>query len=403
MYSAEAGLEPFIHRMLSAKERRRFPFPARETNLRPGVLFESHFSGYSGYSKAARQIAMRISSSIYVEAVDLAGGAGWESSTEHLKLSGLRRIRVGPDTPYLRFYGPDVKERPGWRASICWTMMESGSVHRDMIDAMNRFFDEIWTPSAWNARTFTNSGLERPVRVMPLGVDPLVYRPEKPKPCLPPCRLISTRRAGIMEIPKADFLFLSVGLPSFRKGFDVLVKAFRSAFRGDDDVVLILATTFFHMDSIFRGTKNRIYALEGTFDEHSMARIYNACDAYVCASRGEGWNLPACEAAACGLPIILPRNSCHEEVFLDGALYFDAEGCAPVPGAESISPWYAGVPFSVFGRKSIRQLSSLLQEVRRRTPDSIRTASRGREIMITERTWNRAAEAVCRRLLELNP
>jgi glycosyltransferase involved in cell wall biosynthesis len=48
----------------------------------------------------------------------------------------------------------------------------------------------------------------------------------------------------------------------------------------------------------------RVQYFGGQVTQPQMAEFYHAADAYVCPYRGEGFNLPALEAAACGLPII---------------------------------------------------------------------------------------------------
>lgn len=372
------------------------------SKLAPGVVWEGVFTGWSGYAKANRELMFRTANTLYVELIH-ALKPGWEHPPTELRLSAHERTRVAPSAPFLRFFGPDAKTLPEKRRRIIYTMMETETVHPDMVDQINRRFHELWVPSNWNAGTFRSSGVTLPIKVSPLGVDTTLYRPIK-NATMPECTVISRGAKGVREVPKG-FIFISVGLPSFRKGFDLLSKAFEIAFAGDEEAALVCAVTHgsANVESLAgcRDMKSRVYALEGEFDEHQLARIYSASNAYATCSRGEGWNLPICEASACGLPVICPRNTTHEEVMGKQAWFFDVEKYEPLPNAASVSPWYEGMPLSVFGKKSLDQLVQILRHVRTNCRDVRVHAERGRKRMATEFTWDRAAALLSSRLLEM--
>lgn len=368
----------------------------------PGVLFEGVFTGWSGYAKAGREIVFRLANHLYVQLAHSLR-PGWSHPPSEARISALERTRVPETSPWIRFFGPDSKATPtGKRKRIIYTMMETERIHEDMVRQVNEKFDELWTPTQWNLEAFVRSGLKVPGKTVHLGVDGVTYRPI-PGSKLPACKLLSTSKAGRIETPEG-FLFISVGLPSFRKGFDLLSRAFEIAFAKDPDAALVCAVT--HSSANVEALascskmKSRIYALEGQYDEHQMAKIYSACQAYATASRGEGWNLPLCEASACGLPVICGNNTSHNEVAGKDAFMFKAEGTAPVVGAESVSPWYKGVPFTVFGKKSLAELVDLLRLVRANGRGVRNKAEALRRKMLWEWTWDSAAKTVAARALE---
>ena len=378
------------------------PQNAPVSKLAPGVVWEGVFTGWSGYAKANRELLFRTANSVYVELLH-ALKPGWDHPPTELRLSAHERTKVAPSAPFLRFFGPDAKVLPEKRHRIIYTMMETEQVHFDMVDQINNRYHELWVPSQWNAGTFRRSGVRLPIKVAPLGVDTSIYRRIKGA-TLPECTLISRGAKGVREIPKG-FIFISVGLPSFRKGFDLLSTAFEKAFAGDEEAALVCATTHGTANvpslAACKDMKSRIYALEGEYDEHQLARIYSASNAYATASRGEGWNLPICEAAACGLPVICPRNTTHEEVMGKQAWFFDVEKYEALPNASSVSPWYDGMPMSVFGKKSLSQLVEILRHVRLYSREVAIHAARGQKRMQTEFTWDRAAALLSNRLLEM--
>lgn len=369
--------------------------------LSPGVVWEGIFHGYTGYAKANREIIHRVANHMHVQTVHSIGKPEWRDPAKN-RIVPFDEIRLKPTCPLVRLLGPD-SNRNGQRHRIAWTMMESTKTHQDMIDKMNLMFDEVWTPTQWNLDTFIQSGLKTHARVMKLGVDSITYRP-RPKKVMSPCLLLSTKNAGRKEVP-SGFIFLSVSLPSFRKGFDLLSKAFETAFGDDPDVSLVIATTFFSPnvpDLIgLEKLKSRIYALTGEYTEEQMAQIYSSCDAYVGASRGEGWNLGACEAAACGLPVICPDNTAHPEVVGDDGWLFRSEGDSLYRGSESVHEWYKNVPFAKFGKKSFGDLVEFLRVVRKGGRRVEEKARKLRLKMMTELNWDNAAREVSNRLIEL--
>ncbi len=374
----------------------------------PEVVWCGHLTDYSGYAKANREILFRIANVFKVNVLKTGLEHGLISVDKHTRarVDVHRDIIVGEKAPLLRFFGPDyVGEAKRYR--ICWTMMETYKIHHDMVHCVNKSYDELWTPTEWNRQVFVDSGVKIKTRAMPLGVNPLIYRPIQGAR-LPACRLLTTDMAGTVGYPQG-FVFLSVGLPSFRKGFDVLVDAFDRAFAGEKDVHLVLGITHSipewneRVYKQFSGKKLHIWTLEGQYSEHEMAKIYSSVQCYVSASRGEGWNLPVCEAAACGVPVIAPDNTSHAEVLQGGGLLFPIEGTAQHEEANRVSKWYEGMPFAVFGKKSVDGLAQAMKAVIQNTSDVKLRMERLRTIMTMRWTWDRAANMVSERLLEVQP
>lgn len=372
------------------------------------VLWNGVMYGLSGYAKANREIMLRLANSFRVAATHAIDVPPPDPYTK-LRVDLHTRVPVSERAPLVRMFGPWVERRRHLHRStrILYTMMETERVHPTMIGIMNDNYDEVWTPTQWNAVAFKESGLTLPVRVMPLGVDPFIYRADGPA-WLPPCRLVTTKEAGLEEVPEADFLFCYFFLPSFRKGAAFLMDAFQEAFAGDPRTGLVLAITHSRArdpetETLRPAETSPVWVLHGEYTEHDLAAFYRSCNAYVCTSRGEGWNLPMCEAASCGLPVILPRSSCHPDVAGDDALYFDAEGWESVAGAEKISPWYDNMPWPIHGTASRAQLIAALRAVRTRSAEVQARAARFTHRLRTETTWDHAARRVAARLVEVQP
>jgi alpha-1,3-rhamnosyl/mannosyltransferase len=57
-------------------------------------------------------------------------------------------------------------------------------------------------------------------------------------------------------------------------------------------------------------------------DDETLACLYSTATAAVVTSRGEGFGLPAVEAAACGAPVVLSDLPAHRESLGGAARYF---------------------------------------------------------------------------------
>lgn len=376
-------------------------FGIHPVDLKPGVVWDGCVYGYSGYAKANRELLHRVSNTMAVE-IRPAFDTNVDIHTR-TRLEPYIRIKVANGCPYVRFFGPDrttLEARP----RIIYTMMETERTHPDMVQSMNENFDEVWCPTRWNLNIFHQSGVKLPGRVMPLGVNTAIYFPTRGSTQFPACRLISTGRRGLEANPEG-YIVLTVGVPSHRKGFDILASAFEKAFAGRKDVHLVVATTHAtanvpELEAMGRYRSN-IWALTGSHDEHGMARIYNAANCYVSASRGEGWNLPAVEAAACGIPVILSDSSTHSEISDKHAWIFKNEGTEKLGGIEKISPWYKGMMFTKLGKKSVVHLAETLRAVSEGGRTVRALSEKFRLKVENEWSWDATAHKISRRLMEL--
>jgi glycosyltransferase involved in cell wall biosynthesis len=372
------------------------------------VVWGGHIYGYGGYAKMNRELLLRVST-LFRAHLDQQGLIREPFTVNPYlaaKLDLLLNTAVSDDAILVRGYTPRAESHKGYR--ICFTMMETQQVHPDFAAKLNANYDECWTPTRWNAAVFREGGVKIPIKVMPLGVNPHIYRPLDSVPPLPSCELLTTARAGAEEVPEG-FLFLSLGQPTFRKGWEALVPAFENAFENNPDVALVLATTvggrvcpppFVNpRDLVRRTSKARVYMLSGQYTEHELAQIYNGCQAYVSLSRGEGWNLPLTEAAACGLPVIASRATSHLDLLDDSnAFLVDPTGLESAGKNEAICPWYHGQHFCAYGKQAHDQMVDYLRDVHR---DSAKAAQRAERLTkkIRSQTWDRAADRAMTRLL----
>lgn len=142
------------------------------------------------------------------------------------------------------------------------------------------------------------------VKVVPLGVDRSIFYdtiPEKGGPTV----------------------FLNIGKWEIRKGHDILVDIFNSAFEPDDDVELWLMphNPFLNEQQtaewikLYKNSKlgDKIRILPRLQTQEEVATLMRGADCGIFPARAEGWNLEALEMMSCGKYIISTNYAAHTE------------------------------------------------------------------------------------------
>jgi glycosyltransferase involved in cell wall biosynthesis len=164
-------------------------------------------------------------------------------------------------------------------------MFESTRLPDGWVDPLNECRAVI-VPSKWLVPVFRDCGVNVPIHVVPLGISETyqyVQRPRNRKP----------------------FTFLTIGDRFRRKGWDLTTIAFNKAFGQDPNYKLIIKARASEMKVEIAHPCVEI--LRQDITEREMMELYARADAYVFATRGEGFGLPPREAAATGLTVIATK------------------------------------------------------------------------------------------------
>lgn len=178
--------------------------------------------------------------------------------------------------------------------TVAITTWETSEMPRSMKQALDAF-DLIVVPSEFCANAML--GLGPKVRIVPHCFD--------------------TEHWPAPEVPPADdpFVFYSVLGWSERKNPIGLLKAYLSEFSADDNVMLRLKLSSFSPEDITALSQAtnippeelpEIDIVTDYLDHDDMVDLHHESHVFVTAARGEGWNLPAFEAALLGNPVISP-------------------------------------------------------------------------------------------------
>ena len=180
-------------------------------------------------------------------------------------------------------------------------------------------YDVLLSASNWNA-DLLRAHCKKRVEVIFEGVDPSLFHPAP--------------KAGLLD--PGRFYIFSGGKVEYRKGHDLVLLAFREFSRRHKDAVLVTAwhSPWPHLSAGFQGrlsfpleltregaidiktwaTKNGIDPGKvidlGQIPNPMMPAILREMDCALAVSRAEACtNLPATEAMACGIPIIIAKNT----------------------------------------------------------------------------------------------
>lgn len=197
------------------------------------------------------------------------------------------------------------RERQRYRRIILNTVWETTRIPRSWQRTIHGF-DAICVPSQHNRRALRNSGVKRPVYIVPHGVNSREYTPSNPKLKLPQA--------------KGRFVFVSVFGFQHRKNPEALLRAYWEQFSASDRVLLVIKTNGYapseneawirgKIDAYKRRLKLRkatapVLVIGRRMSRKQLKGLYTLADAFVLPTRGEGVGLPFLEAMASGVPVI---------------------------------------------------------------------------------------------------
>ena len=307
--------------------------------MKKKLLFVGPVLTASGYGVHARQLLKSVNDS---GDFDVAVESLRWGDTPFLSDSDLEWIRkltlkkhTAPDVCIQVSIPNEFKRRAPLMVGVT-AGIEVDRVTPEWLVACNSEVDLVVVPSEHSRRSFiveysASNGeklhLEKPIFVIPEGVDVLSYHPSFNS---------GVSNSAILDelgVPKKNFIFVGLGLDKpegrDRKNVTRLIEYFCKAFAGNSNVGLILKTSIVNGSSIdYETTKKRIadikqatgcgefpkvFLIHGRISDQEMCSIYNdqRIISAVSITHGEGFGLPLIEAAACGVPVMATDWSGH--------------------------------------------------------------------------------------------
>src|SRR3954452_11984353 len=268
---------------------------------RTAALWMGLLHGTSGYADEARGFLRVLEAAGFAPAARELLNDGTDAHLPAAERDELRRQLARPPVHgavAVHHYAPSwARQTPevAGAPNVARTMFETDRIPSAWLPQLLRR-DEVWVPSAHAREAFERGGVpsER-LRVVPGTLDFDVYAP-------------GAEPVEIDGVPEGHLVFLSNFAFSERKAWRSLLHAWARAFAPTDPVCLLLKTSApeGHVEAALAGIGPcaRLVAMSRMVVTSELAGLYAAADAYVLASRGEGWGRPYMEALAVGLPTI---------------------------------------------------------------------------------------------------
>jgi hypothetical protein len=239
-----------------------------------------------------------------------ATGYGYASSNiiESLNALGHKVYYGSPQPPVqINFCQPFQFKMHKNQYQIGYTPWESTVIPETWKPHMN-LVDEYWATSDWNAEVYENSGIKKPIKVFPHGIDK-IWEPRRRK--------------------QGDVLkFLHVGEPAPRKAGQMVVDVFISLYGDNPNYSLTIKahknnTTRVHDNYINKsivGLPDQIYKnikiITDEMSEEDLVKLYHDHDVLVYPSYGEGFGFIPLQAMATGMPTICTNGWAQYSKFL---------------------------------------------------------------------------------------
>ncbi|MCE5199803.1 glycosyltransferase [bacterium] len=287
------------------------------------------------------------------------------------------RVVQAPSTVFERYVERD-------RKLIGYTAWETAKMPPKWVDGCN-LADEVWIPCFHNLQALRDSGVTKPIYVVPHPIDTERFAPSQ------------LRLNGF-------FTFISVFRWGLRKGWPELFTAYERAFSDQDDVVLRVLTNFRSaeyetqahqiIDHFKQPGKPRVEILPLEYVAYDfMPILYQNADVFVLPSRGEGFCLPCAEAMACGLPAIVNNATAFTDYVDEGNGYPVA--CEQVRSEDPNDPdrdssaWFVA---------DIDDLAAKMQQARCKYNETLEKGARARQTIIDKFGFERVARTMIERL-----
>jgi len=375
----------------------------------PECHWYGHFTNFTGFGRTNRTLVFGLGAKGINIKIDMEEAVVNVNEATMNALKILQNNQVSQTAPKIYHAIMPLSFSHNGK-KILYTMIENAeTLHKDYKEKLN-LFDEIWVPTRYVANMYKKNGVLVPIKVMPLGVDTQRYH------------------EGAKQFDFGQelnsFRFLSVFRWTYRKGYDILLKAYLEEFSSNDDVSLVLVSRNIEDQennriiedfTNIRNSVNKndeelpnIVLYDKPIHESSMPGVYTACNCFTLISRGEGTGLPYLEAASCGLTVI-GSNCTGQTDFLnkdnsylvEPDSYVRAETNGYLSKMANISRFYEGQKFPDYSDSGIEQTKKLMRYVFENYDETGEKTDRLTKHVRENYTWENSMDKIYNRIMEL--
>jgi len=288
--------------------------------ITPNKLILAPFKDMSGYATLARQYfraILKVDDPTSWAAASLRYDSGSKSSlpieiieAHNRQISDEIKTTVQISTPN------EMRAVPGMKniAICCW---ETDKIPPHWAIALNAF-DKIIVPCEANKVAFVNSGVSKPIYVVPMPAFKDDYKTD------------GVSKFDIPGVDKDTTVYYNISQWSHKKGLDAAIRSYFLAFQNNENVLLLLKGYVGMQDQNGDGQKllgaineikgamrlpryPRIFLNDTVTSEDGIKKLHYSGDCYVNFSRGEGWCIPAFDAMLYGKELITTVHTAMQD------------------------------------------------------------------------------------------
>jgi glycosyltransferase involved in cell wall biosynthesis len=245
-------------------------------------------------------------------------------------------IQIVHTTPNIfhKFYRGD-------KYNIAYTTWETTNLPKDWVENIN-LMDEVWVPCKHNVETFRNSGVTKPILVVPHTFNIPMMESEK-------------LDMALQNVDKDDFVFYSIFQWTARKNPVDMLKAYLTEFTQGDKVCLILKTYLINpndqnekealrkqvievKEKLYLDQYPKIVLVTSLLSKPQVFQLHRTGNCYLSFHRNEGFGIPIAEAMMVGNPVIATDYGGTKDFVSESNAY-------PIPYQET--PVY-GMPWNTY-------------------------------------------------------
>jgi glycosyltransferase involved in cell wall biosynthesis/GT2 family glycosyltransferase len=364
----------------------------RHCLVRLPLLLSSTVNSMSGYGSIAAFLRRELARHGFFVAHDpldgLTGEAKKRKKRTNTPLSGeySRPLQLALSPPHAFTRAPR-------HYTINYTTHETTMIPHEWLSPLNSM-DEVWVISEFNRVTFQECGVSVPLHVMHPGIDISEFRPFA---------------AAVPFDLDERFCFLAIGNSHYYKGLDILLRAFLEEFRTSSDVCLLIKTyryfepeagdirkLLMSLRSELKLFKKPVVMILDDYFVDSMAGLYNAADAFISTSRGEGLCLPLLEAMACQMPVISSNFGGKSDFLNEENCFIIEHRLVDVP--KNDQPYHHS---GMWAEPSIEGTRMAMRRAFEHGDEAARKAAAGRDHIIARWDSRKRGDDIARHLLEI--
>lgn len=269
------------------------------------------------------------------------------------------QINIVQLIPNLWHYGFQKNSR-----NIGYLFWESDKICDEWIDIINNgMCAEVWVPCKSNYDALINSGVKKPIYVVPQYTKIDLMDKESARVLLP--------------IPNNEaYRFYSIFQWTQRKNPESLFNAYLNEFSNKDNVMLVVKTYGPSPFSDRRwikeaildmkeksGSTAPIYLFGELMTPEEINAIHAQCDCYVYSGRSEGWNIPLLEGMAYKKQVITTKTGGIADWITDDSAYIIPHKLIPIDASgQAWGRFYQSDPPQHWGDVNVKDVQNVMRK-----------------------------------------